>query len=198
MSFGDPDGLFAAPNSVRAACGHHILTVMSSDPFNFGSPAHEPPPPPGAPPGGQQGNPFAGSVPNNPLSAPGASRPSSAVSAGSGTQAPPFGGPAPAATLVAAQPPTWLLFLAGGLAIVAAVVAIVVDLPVVAIICWVAAGPVAIGLLALFVKRDTFARSSGLYAARDWVKPLHYVAVGVCLLCILAPALRLADWVGHL
>lgn len=100
--------------------------------------------------------------------------------------------------LVAAKPPAWLLFLAAGLALAAGIVALIVGNPIVAIVCWLVAGPVAIGLLALFVVKDTFARSSGLYAAPDWVKPLHYAAIGVSLLCILAPALRLADWVGHL
>lgn len=99
---------------------------------------------------------------------------------------------------MAAKPPTWLLFLAAGLALVAGIIALVLANPIVAIVCWLVAGPVAIGLLALFVVRDTFARSSGLYAAPDWVKPMHYVAIGVCLVCILAPALRIADWVGHL
>lgn len=100
--------------------------------------------------------------------------------------------------LTAAKPPTWLLFAAGGLALVAGIVAILLNIPWVAIVCWFVAGPIAIGLLALFVVKDTFARSSGLYAAPSWVKPLHYIAIGLCLVCILAPALRIADWVGHL
>ncbi|WP_432558922.1 hypothetical protein [Granulicoccus sp. GXG6511] len=110
-----------------------------------------------------------------------------------------FGTPTAAhGAFTAAKPPTWLLFLAGGLAVAAGLVAVFFGSPVVAIICWLVAGPVAIGLLALFVMKDTFARSSDLYAAPGWVKPLHTVAIIVCLICILAPALRIADWVGHL
>lgn len=187
---------------------------MSADPFNFGPPNQFPasqpsaPPGPGGAPSGPAGNPFSGSVPNNPLSAPSASPPPS------GPPATPFGAPqptqpgqnnvfgpattAPPAGLTAAKPPTWLLFVAAGLALAAGIVALLLDSPVIAIVCWFVAGPIAIGLLALFVVKDTFARSSGLYAAPGWVKPLHYVAIGLCLVCILAPALRIADWVGHL
>lgn len=196
---------------------------MSADPFNFGTPSQPPPgpggqPPPGGPPGG---NPFGGPVQGNPLTAPSANpapTPSSygpapqpqgpgapfgqAAQPGQpGQQTQPgsvFGSTAAPVNLTAAKPPTWLLFLAGGLALAAGVVAILLNIPWVAIVCWFVAGPIAIGLLALFVVKDTFARSSGLYAAPGWVKPLHYIAIGLCLLCILAPALRIADWVGHL
>lgn len=180
------------------------------------------------PASGSGGNPFGGPVPGNPLTAPSANPAPTPSSYGSapqsrgsapqgpfgqapahpGQQPPPgqqtqqgsvFGGPAAAPVdLTAAKPPTWLLFLAGGLALAAGIVAILLNIPWVAIVCWFVAGPVAIGLLALFVVKDTFARSSGLYAAPGWVKPLHYIAIGLCLLCILAPALRIADWVGHL
>lgn len=163
---------------------------MSADPFNFGSPNAFPTPPPGGQPPGGQSNPFGGSVPDNPLSAP---------TQGQSPRQTMFPGTAASGgELVVAKPPTWLLFAAAGLALLAGVVALVQANPVVAIVCWLLAGPVAIGLLALFVVKDTFARSSGLYAAPDWVKPMHYVAICVCLLCILAPALRLAYWVGRL
>lgn len=109
-----------------------------------------------------------------------------------------FGGPVTAGDLTAARPPAWLLFLAAGLAMIAGIIALVLNHPVIAIVCWVFAGPVAIGLLGLFVVKDTFARSSGLYAAPDWIKPVHYGAIVLCLVCILVPALRIADWVGRL
>lgn len=147
---------------------------MSADPFNFGQPNNVPGPQPGGPPA------------PNPLAAP--------------TRVTPAFGPAtPAAPdLVASKPPAWLLFVAAGVALVAGIVALLLDNPVIAIVCWVLAGPVGIGLIALFVVKDTFARSSGLYAAPGWVKPMHYGAIALCLLCILAPALRIADWVGRL
>lgn len=151
---------------------------MSDDPFNFGPPpGRQPGPPPGVP----SQSPFTGGP--GPFGMP-------AGPAGSG--------PAPGPVLTVAHPPTWLLFLAGGLALAAGIVAVVVADPVVAIVCWVVAGPIAIGLLALFVVKDTFARAGDVYSAPDWVKPLHYGAIALCLLCILAPALRIADWVGRL
>lgn len=152
---------------------------MSADPFNFG--------PPNRQPASQSTAPL-------PARAPGPVPPAG-----------PFGPPGqpssrtPAATsLSIATPPAWILFLAAGVALIAGIVAIVWESPLVAIGCWFAAGPAAIGLLAFFVDRDTAARASGLYAAPGWVKPLHYGAIGVCLVAVLAPALRIAEWVGRL
>jgi hypothetical protein len=164
---------------------------MSDDPFDFGPPpGHRPGQPPGMPPPGPfggGGGPFGGPVQPNPGGPP-----------QHGLGAAGFGVPGTPAGPTVAHPPTWLLFLAVGLALVAGIVALVLDSPVVAIVCWVVAGPVAIGLLALFVVKDTFARASEVYSALDWVKPLHYGAIVLCLLCILVPALRIADWVGRL
>lgn len=162
---------------------------MSSDPFNFG---RQPGTGPGVPPGAPTSGPFASGTP---FGGPPQQNPSSPPQAGPGGV---FGAPAAASGLTAAKPPVWLLFVAAGLALTAGAVALLLNEPAVAIVCWVLAGPVAIGLLALFVVKDTFARSSGLYAAPAWVKPLHYGAIVLCLVCILVPALQIADWVGHL
>lgn len=113
--------------------------------------------------------------------------------AGVSTAMPSAGGGA----ISVARPPAFLLLIAIGLAVAAAVLAGVLALPGVAIGAWVVAGPIAIGLIALFVIRDTWARSSGVYAAPGWVKPLHWAAIVVCLLCILVPAIRIALWVGR-
>ena len=181
---------------------------MSADPFNFGSPPNKPPQPGGAPP---SGGPWIPERPTDPFAA--ASRPDQGGTFGTG-QAPgdvfgtgqvrpdAFGGalpePSSSGSLTAAKPPTLLLFLAAGLAIVAAIVALVWGTPLISIISWLVAGPVAIGLIALFVIKDTNARASGRYAAPGWGKPLHPVTIVRCLVCILAPAWRIADWVGHL
>lgn len=106
-------------------------------------------------------------------------------------------GQAPGGTISVAKPPAYLLFAAIALAIVAAVLAGLLAIPGVAIGAWVVAGPIAIGIIALFVIRDTWARSGGVYAAPGWVKPLYYTAIVVCLLCILVPAIRIALWVGR-
>lgn len=101
-------------------------------------------------------------------------------------------------SLVAARPPIVLLVIALVLAVVAGVVSLLLAQPVVAILCWVVAGPIAIGLLAAFVRKDTYARSAGLYAAPGFVRPLYWLAIVGCLLAIWAPAWRIADWVGRL
>ncbi|NNG18291.1 hypothetical protein HJ590_01640 [Naumannella sp. ID2617S] len=189
---------------------------MSSDPFNFGPPSGSAPPPQSPPPrgfgrqgfGGQppQGQPPQGAAPQqqgfggqspfgdsgNPLSAPApTNRPTDVFGSGDPAAA---GQPA----LTIARPPAFLLLIALGVAVVAGVVALLLNNIVVAIICWFLAGPIAIGLVALFVIRDNWARASGAYSSPGWLKPLHIATVALCLLAILAPALRIADWVGHL
>ncbi|MGJ3509672.1 hypothetical protein [Enemella sp. A6] len=99
---------------------------------------------------------------------------------------------------MAATPPFPILLVALVLAIAAGVVALLVNQPVVAGICWLVAGPIGIGLIAMYVRKDTYARSAGLYAAPGFVRPLYWLAVVGCLLAILAPAWRIADWVGRL
>lgn len=179
-----------------------------SDPFNFGAPAGQGPgnqnplgqggqPAPQQSGGrrpAQSSGPFGsgGSDPFAPAPAQQSGDPF-AREQGTGTASPTPG----SGTIAVARPPAFLLLIAIGLAVVAAVLAGVLALPGVAIGAWVAAGPIAIGLIALFVIRDTWARSGGVYAAPGWVKPLYWVAIVVCLLCILVPAIRIALWVGR-
>lgn len=152
----------------------------SPPPTGPGQPPAAPPPmardPFGAPPTGSAGH------PDDPFAGPAAAMPWSGASSG----------------LVAARPPIVLLVIALVLAIAAGVVALLLAQPAVAIACWVVAGPIAIGLVAWYVRKDTYARSAGLYAAPGFVRPLYWLTVVGCLIAIWAPAWRIADWVGRL
>lgn len=174
-----------------------------ADPFGGGDPfatlpagpVSQPsaPPPPAQPstasqPFNNQSDPFAGVGVARPADSGGVF--SSAAATGSV--------PVPAAALSVTKPPFYLLLIAAGLALAAGVVALLLDNPIVAIVCWLVAGPIAIGVIAFYVIRDTFERSSGLYAAPSWIKPLYYGAIALCLVCILIPAFRIALWVGTL
>lgn len=110
-----------------------------------------------------------------------------------------FGGAvATSAPVEISRPPVLLLFIALGIAIVAGVIAAIVGALPVAIICWFLAGPVAIGIIAFYVNKDNDARAKGVYSAPNWVRPLHIAVSVICVLAVVVPALRIADWVGRL
>lgn len=108
------------------------------------------------------------------------------------------GGFGSAGPLEISRPPVLLLFVAVAIAVVAAVIAGIFGVWWLAIICWFLAGPVAIGLIALFVTKDNQARTQGVYAAPSWVRPFHVAVSILCVAAVLVPALRIADWVGRL
>lgn len=195
---------------------------MSQSPFNFGSasgssggerdpfaqqPTSQVPDPFGtpAPPPGNGGDDATAPMPfqnqTNP-SGPGggdATAPQPFQAAG-GFDAQPdgaFGTPG-SGSLTLSRPPVFLLFIALAIAVVAAIVAGVFGQPVLAIVCWVLAGPVAIGVLAFFVMRDNAARSVGVYSSPGWVRPFHMVTSVVCFVAVIVPAVRIALWVGRL
>lgn len=62
---------------------------------------------------------------------------------------------------------------------------------------WFLAGPVAVGLLALFTARDTLQRVKFLYAAPPWVSPAYRVTVGLALISLVVAASRVADLVAR-
>ncbi|MFW6598188.1 hypothetical protein ACQBAU_15950 [Propionibacteriaceae bacterium Y2011] len=105
----------------------------------------------------------------------------------------------PPQQLVTSAPPIHWLAVAAGLAVIGIVLALVLGgLPPVAIVAWVLAGPVAIGVLALFTTTDLKARSGAVYAAQGWVKPAYWVALVLCFIGTMAAAWKIAEWVGRL
>ena len=100
--------------------------------------------------------------------------------------------------IVFGRPPFgWLL---GGVAAVAAGVCLAWfwgSLPL-AVAGWALAGPVGLTLVAWFVNRDNLARSSGVYLAPSWKGGAYWTSVGLCLVGVIAVAVRIADGVGRL
>ncbi len=109
-----------------------------------------------------------------------------------------FGGSgAPGAVVFSGPPFGWLL---GGVAAVAAGVCMAwlwALLPL-AVVGWALAGPVGLTLVAWFVNRDNRARSSGVYLAPAWTGAAYWTCVGLCLVGVIAVAVRIADGVGRL
>lgn len=85
------------------------------------------------------------------------------------------------------------------MSLVAAVAAGVAGAAVpVALVSWVLAGPLAIGLLAVFVTRDARAQTRPVYVRPDWIGALYGVTIVIAAAGILLSAWRIADWVGRL
>lgn len=104
-----------------------------------------------------------------------------------------------AATLEIARPPLPYLGLAAAISLVALLLAALLGaIPGLAITAWVLAGPVAIGVLAYFIKADTAERARPVYAAPNWVRPAYVAALVLCGAAVVVAALRIAFWVGRL
>lgn len=111
-----------------------------------------------------------------------------------------FGGaPEPPQQLATAAPPVLWLAVSALLAVVGLVLALVLGgLPPVAIGAWALAGPVGIGMLALFTTKDLRARAGAVYLAQAWVRPLYWICVVLCLVGAMVAAWKIAEWVGRL
>ena len=68
----------------------------------------------------------------------------------------------------------------------------------VAVAAWVLAGPVAIGLLAVFVRQDVQQRARPLYDAPSWIRVLYCSTIAAVALGIGVGAWNIALWAGRL
>lgn len=96
-----------------------------------------------------------------------------------------------------AKPPVVLLGVAAGIGVVGIILGAVGFGSWLAITGWVAAGPLAIGILALFVYRDTARRALPAYLSPDGIGFLYAGVVLVVVVGIVVSALGFAWWVGH-
>lgn len=95
-------------------------------------------------------------------------------------------------------PLAWL-FAAAALALLAGVVASIAgSLPPVAIACWAAAGPVAILLLAVYLSRDTKARTHVNYSPPLWAPTFYGVALALVFIAVMIASLHIAFWIGRM
>ncbi|KAB1650296.1 hypothetical protein [Pseudoclavibacter endophyticus] len=106
------------------------------------------------------------------------------------------GAPAPLEPVAA---PTGWLFAAVALALVSGVVASVFGgIPLVAIICWALAGPVVIGLFAVYLMRDVRARAHLTYSPPTWGPMLYAAGLVVTFAAVVIASLQIAFWVGRM
>jgi hypothetical protein len=102
------------------------------------------------------------------------------------------------AELIGRPPFVWLI-LALVLGLVAAVVAWIFGASMwIALGMWVLAGPIAIGLLALFTQRDVQQRAKPIYDAPSWIPVLYWSAIVAAAVGIGVSAWNIADWAGRL
>lgn len=117
--------------------------------------------------------------------------------AGPGTSAPRDS--APSAGLTIARPPSAFIAAAGGLALIGVVLgAVFGGSGPLAVVGWLAAGPLAIGTLSAFTLVDTSRRATSVYTEPSWVKPAYWTVLAVAAVGIILCALRIADWIGRL
>ena len=101
-------------------------------------------------------------------------------------------------SLTVARPPLALFGLAIALAATGAVIAGVWgDALVAAGVGWLLAGPLAIGLLAIYTLVDTRRRADAVYSAPSWTGAVYWTVVAVCLIGISISAWHLALWAGR-
>ncbi|WP_152360823.1 hypothetical protein [Microlunatus speluncae] len=113
------------------------------------------------------------------------------------TSGPALGGES--AALEIARPPLPYLGAAAGIALLALLLgALLGATPGIAITAWVLAGPVAIFVLAYFIKADTTERARPIYAAPSWLRPGYVAVLVLCGVAVVVAALRIAFWVGRL
>jgi hypothetical protein len=96
------------------------------------------------------------------------------------------------------RPVTWLC-----LASVAALAGLVVAAPRFTstwlyAMSWLLAGPVAVGLLAVYSRRDTQQQAKVFYTISAWSPWAYRAVLVVSALGVLLSAWRIADWVGRL
>ncbi|WP_072804089.1 hypothetical protein [Rhodococcoides yunnanense] len=105
----------------------------------------------------------------------------------------------PTSSLSVAGPPTLYLIASGVLAFIGLIVGAVLGASgPVAVVGWVLAGPVAIGVLSAFTLLDTNRRARPVYTEPTWMKPAYWAVLVIAATGIIVCALRIADWIGRL
>ncbi|WP_186629394.1 hypothetical protein [Rhodococcus sp. BP22] len=105
----------------------------------------------------------------------------------------------PSSSLSVAGPPLAYLFASGALALIGLVVGVALGASgPLAVIGWVLAGPIAIGVLSAFTLLDTNRRARPVYAEPTWTRPAYWAVLVIAAIGIIVCALRIADWIGRL
>jgi hypothetical protein len=105
-------------------------------------------------------------------------------------------------TLTTAGPPWPLIVGALTCAVLGAMAAAlsiwVGSAPVLAVLGWLLAGPIAIGVLAVFTRMDTHRRTVAVYSAGHWARTGYWAVLVACLVGIGIAAWQIALWAGRL
>lgn len=96
----------------------------------------------------------------------------------------------------ASSPVVWL-YASIGSAVVGAVGAWLLSLSAFTILGWLFAGPIAIGMLGFYHKKDTLRRASGLYSEPSYVRTVYVSALVICLAAVLVTAVFVGLWWGR-
>jgi hypothetical protein len=104
--------------------------------------------------------------------------------------------PATSALTIASPPARWLIFGAAASLVGGAVAALLGEMIVPAVVGWFLSGPVAIGLLAVFIRLDTERLARPTRALFGWVKPAYVACVVLALAAVCVSAVRIALWAG--
>ncbi len=100
--------------------------------------------------------------------------------------------------LTIVKPPTALLAVAAAVAVVGAVLAAVGWGSWIAGVGWALAGPIAIGVMALYVAADTRRRAEPVYLRPEWLTMAYAGVAMLAVAAIVVSALSVAFWVGRL
>jgi hypothetical protein len=90
-----------------------------------------------------------------------------------------------------------LLGVASAMAAIGAVVGAVFWGQWISAIGWLLAGPIAIGVLALFMSRDTLRRSAPVYLRPNWITAVYSVVMLLIAIGVVVSAFGFAIWVGR-
>ena len=171
-----------------------MLTVSSMNPLGPGPTGsgapQQPGPQAGGPFGGPAQNPFGGPAPGPGQAPRGANQPG------------PFGAPgAPSGSsgesLEPVGPPLGILAAAALLAVAGIVVGAVFWGASLSSLGWLLAGPLAIGVLALFTARDTARRTAAVYLRPDWITMAYAVVIVLIAAGVIVGSVGFAMWIGH-
>ncbi|WP_161894557.1 hypothetical protein [Gordonia spumicola] len=123
--------------------------------------------------------------------------PTSSVPVGGPAPAPTPAPPSPSGSLEPVGPPIGLLIAAAVLAVLGIAAGAVFWASPLSIAGWALAGPIAIGVLALFTSRDTARRSAAIYLRPDWL-PLAYAMTMIVIAAgVVVGSVSFAMWIGH-
>lgn len=103
-----------------------------------------------------------------------------------------------AGPLTIAKPPAGLLAVGAAIALTGAALAGICWASGIALIGWALAGPVAIGVLALYVARDTARQVAPVYLRPEWLTMAYAAVAALAVVGIVVSSLSVAFWVGRL